>query len=282
MMLPLAIAEKLQLLIMGEQLPASRLKHTIITEMIAEGIISERIAGRTKNTLFISGVAAFHNYLYNKWAIISLEDYIQILKNANATRAELVQVSSDSKSLARRTFKGFLVNSYMPVEATLNDDHITIRPPPGTFQFIYDFEKFVPANDVVIVGVENAENFAFVNKQRYLFPNVKTLFVSRYPQGQSRDMIRWLQSIRNPYVHMGDYDFAGINIYLQEYKKHLGERASFFIPGNIELLIEKYGNKALYDQQQLNTADYFEKNILQLVALIHKHKKGMEQEALLF
>ncbi len=281
MMLPLAIAEKLQLLAQGEQLPASRLKHAIISEMIAEGIIHERISGRTKITLFIADVAAFNNYLFNKWSIPNLQDYIKTIKNEDATRAELVQASSDSKAATRRTFKGFLVNSYMPIEATLNNDHITICPSPGTFQFICDYEKFIPDTDVVIVGVENAENFTFADQQEYLFPGIKTLFVSRYPQGQSKDLIRWLQSIPNHYVHMGDYDFAGINIYLQEYKKHLGDKAAFFIPENIDWLLEKFGNKSLYDQQQLNKAAIVEEKLLHLIALIHKYKKGLEQEILL-
>ena len=281
MMLPLAIAKQLQLLAQGEQLPASKLKNNVTTELIAEGIISERIAGLTKRTLFITDVAAFNNYLHNRWAIDRLEDYIATLQNADATRAGLVQVSSDSKVLARRTFKGFLVNAYMPIEATLNDDHITVCPSPGTFQFIYDFEHFVPAADVVIVGVENAENFAFAEKQRYLFQDTQTLFVSRYPQGQSRDLIKWLQSVPNHFLYIGDFDFAGINIYLQEYKRHLGERATFFIPDNIEALLEKYGNKALYDQQQLNNAVIVEDKLLHLITLIHKYKKGLEQEILL-
>jgi hypothetical protein len=282
MTLPLAIAKKLQLLAQGEQLPASRLKHAIVNEMIADGIIQTRIAGRTKTTLLLPDLTAFNNYLYNGWGITNLENYILTLEDEAATRADLVQVGSDSKAIARRTFKGFLVNSYMPIEAMLNGERITISPTPGTFVFIYDFERFIPDADVVIVGVENAENFAFADRQRYLFPGGKTLFVSRYPQGQSRDLIRWLQSIPNPYLHMGDYDFAGINIYMQEYKKHLNDRASFFIPTNIEDLMLRFGNSALYDQQVLTAAAAADDSLQDLIALIHKYKKGVEQEALLF
>ena len=80
---------------------------------------------------------------------------------------------------------------------------------------------------------------------------------------------------------MGDYDFAGINIYLQEYKKNLGAKASFFIPDNMEQLLEQYGNKTLYDRQQLNNTGIVEEKLQQLIALIHKYKKGLEQEILL-
>jgi hypothetical protein len=281
MKLPLALAEKLHLLTLGEQMPASKLKHNIIAEMVADGIITARFAGLTKSTLYVTDVPAFNNYLYNKYAISDLALYIATLKDTEATRAHFIEAGNDSKLALRRTFKGFLVNSYMPVDALLRGVVVTIHPLPGTFQFIYDPESFVPASDVIIAGVENAENFCHVEKLRYLFPGIKLLFVCRYPQAQSKDLIKWLQSIPNPYLHLGDYDFAGVNIYLQEYKKHLGHKASFFIPPNIERLLEKHGNKALYDQQRLNAAEIEDAGLQQLVALIHKHKRGLEQEILL-
>jgi hypothetical protein len=91
--------------------------------------------------------------------------------------------------------------------------------------------------NTIIVGIENAECFASIDKLRYLLPGIHPLFVCRYPQGQGKDLIKWLQSIPNSYLHMGDYDFAGINIYHQEFKKHLGDWATFFIPDNIDWLL---------------------------------------------
>ena len=281
MMIPLSIAKKLALLAQGAQLPASGLKHIVIDELISEGIIVARMAGRTKSTLHLPDVNALSNYLYNKWSIGDLPLYVQTHENEDATRGDLIAASNDSKAALRRTFKGFLVNSYTPVSCLLNDIPIVIYPPGGTFQFISDFEHFVPPQDVVIVGVENAENFRLVEKQQHLFADMTVLFVSRYPQQQSGDVMKWLLSLPNRYLHFGDYDLAGINIYLQEYKRHLNDRASFFIPPNIEELIEKHGNRRLYDQQQLNNAAITEDSLKQHISLIHKHKKGLEQEALL-
>jgi len=109
------------------------------------------------------------------------------------------------------------------------------------------------------------------------------LFVSRYPQNQNKDLMKWLQTIPNRYIHFGDFDFAGIRIFLNEYKKYLKNRASFFIPENIENLIEIYGNKKLYDKQgfNLNKEKITEENLLKLIEAIHKHKKGLEQEILI-
>ncbi len=281
MILPLPIAEKLLLLERGQQLPASRLKHALADELREEGIILERLSGRTKSTLYIADSGAFKSWLFNKYAIGDLQAYITTAQNSDATRSELIEVSNNSKAVARRTFKGFLVNSYMPVVCKLNGVPFTVHPQPGSFQFICDTERFTVPDNAVIVGLENFESFRSVEKLKHHFVDCKPLFVSRYPQEQSKDLLRWLQSVPNAYLHMGDYDLAGINIYYQEYKKHLNDRASFYIPHNIEELLEYYGNRQLYDGQRLNDAEIREPQVQTLLSLIHKYKKGLEQEILL-
>lgn len=280
-MIPVAIAKKLLQLAAGAQLPASKLQHSLIAELIEEGIVLQRIAGRTKSTLHITDTAALQTWLHNRFSIADLQAYILACADEATTRAQLIQVSNDSKAAARRVFKGFLMNSYVPITCSLNGGPFIIDPQPGTFQFVYDFEQFTIPEDVTITGVENAECFRHANKLQYLFGNKRILFVSRYPQSQGKDLATWLQSIPNKYLHMGDYDFAGINIYMQEFKQYLGERASFFIPDNIESLLEQYGNRALYDQQQLNKSGSADDTLEPLVALIHKYKRGLEQEVLL-
>jgi hypothetical protein len=37
--------------------------------------------------------------------------------------------------------------------------------------------------------------------------------------------------------------------HLIEYKTHLKEKASFFIPANIENVVSRYGNRELYNRQ---------------------------------
>ena len=96
-------------------------------------------------------------------------------------------------------------------------------------------------------------------------------------------MIKWLQSIPNNYLHFGDFDLAGIGIYLHEYKLKLSNKSSFFIPENIEYLLRTYGNKLRYDYQKTNfdISLIEEKELLQLIQLIHQHKKGLDQEVLI-
>lgn len=281
MTLPLALAEKLLLLLQGEKLPASKVKHALINDLTAEGIITDWRVGRTKSVLLVTNAIALKDFLYNRYAIPDLNAYVRAAKEKEASRARFVEVASDSKAGKSRTFKGFLINSYEPVSVMLHGTPLVIQPAEGTFQFIFDYENFLPASDTVIIGIENAENFCSIKKQHYLFPDVRALFVCRYPQNQSKDLIKWLQKIPNPYWHFGDYDFAGINIYQQEYKKYLGDKASFFVPQNFEELLRKYGNRNLYDLQKLNASGWRGDELEILIGLLHKYKKGLEQEALL-
>ncbi len=280
MKLPLALAEKLLLLANGEKIAASKMKHPIISDLISEGIIHR--PGKINSTLQVVNKAQLMLYLNNRFAISDLENYIETLKKEEATRAEFIAIAADSKLKSIRTFKGFLVNSFNPISATLNGKPFAINPTDGTFQFIYDFENFIPEKGITIVGIENPENFRHIEKQRYLFQHIRPLFVSRYPQNQSKDLIKWLQSIPNKYLHFGDFDFAGIGIYLNEFKKYLGDKAEFFIPENIEDLIKNFGNKNCYDIQKINfnVKDIVEEKLLELIGLIHKEKKGLEQEVL--
>jgi len=281
MKFPIHIAEKLLRLMQGETLSASSAKHAVIEEMIAEKIIERK--GRIQKTLSISNPNTLEIYLQNKHSINDLKQYISILQQKNITRNEMIEISGNSKLKNIRTFKGFLISCYNPIQAIINEKSVILNPAEGTFQFIYDFESFTISKNITIVGIENPENFRYIEKQKHLFDNINPLFVSRYPQNQSKDLFKWLREIPNNYLHFGDFDFAGIGIYLNEYKKYLGDKAQFFIPENIEYLFKNYGNKRLYDNQKINfdTKTISEIDLLKLIKIIHTHKKGLEQEILI-
>lgn len=279
MKIPLHIAEKLLRLCSGESLPASSLRHRFVEELIREGLLERK--GRVRKTVEVFNVNALQTYLQNRCGINDLAVYVEAGVKEDVLRSELVVASSDSKSRQVRTFKGFLVNCYSPVEARLNEKPIVIQPPEGTFQFIYDFERFAIPGNVTVIGMENAENFRFVAEQKYLFEHLRPLFVSRYPQNQSRDLRKWLQGIPNRFIYFGDFDFAGIGIYLNEYKKYLMERASFFVPENIEELVRKHGSRERYDVQKKNFGEPEEEEIIRLMDVIHRYKKGLDQEVLI-
>ncbi|RUA29570.1 MAG: hypothetical protein DSY76_03295 [Bacteroidetes bacterium] len=273
----LKIAKALVRLKNGEVLTGSSAKSKLIDELISEKIILQK--GKHHKTLQLHNEEFLDNFLSNQLQIFDLEEYILALENSNTSRSKFVKISSDSKKSKERVFKGFLVNSYIPIKATLNGKEFLINPDNGSFVFIYDFETLKINKDITVVGIENSENFRHIEKQSYLFKNIKPLFISRYPQTQNKDFIKWMKSIPNNYLHFGDFDFAGIGIYLNEYKKHLGKRAEFYIPNDINETIKK-GSRERYDIQKLNfkTDEIEENELLKLIEIIHKEKKGLDQE----
>ncbi|MCD6187919.1 MAG: hypothetical protein J7K09_07100 [Desulfuromusa sp.] len=275
------VAKKLLRMIEGESVAHSQMQHVLIEQMIADGVLFVRSSGSRK-TVYCRDTTGLQNYINNHFGVPDISRFVAATVEPDLQRSTAVRVSANSKMKRIRSFKGFLVNSWQPIAAELNGIPIEILPPTGTFTYIHDFEGFVPAADVTIIGVENGENFRYIERQQRLFPFAKVLFVSRYPQ--SGDLLKWLQQLPNRYVHFGDFDFAGINIYLHEFKNHLGTRAEFFVPDNIAELLRTYGSRELY-QRQLNTAPQREllpePALKILLDLLCTEKKGLEQEVLI-
>jgi hypothetical protein len=281
MKLTVSLAKKLFSLTMGGFLPRSQVRQTLVDRMLDEGVLSLRTRG-TRQSIYCQDPDALHSFLKNHLGINDLPLFIETASREDLLRSEAVHVASDSKLKAIRSFKGFLVNCDQPLDTRLNAVPFLISPVPGAFIYIYDFERFVPAVDITIVGVENGENFRYLERQQGIFPFEKRLFVSRYPQ--SGDLIQWLRSIPNRYVHFGDFDFAGINIYMHEFKRFLDDRAEFFVPHGIEALFRNYGNRNLYDRQLRSMPERMklkEPGLEKVWDLICREKKGVEQEVLL-
>ena len=206
---------------------------------------------------------------------------------ASVSRSELVRNFGDSKLVSIRTCPGFPVNVYEPLDIELGPtgtaSKMCLEPLPGAFTFIADCQNFHIGNDVVVVGVENMENFRFVSQQRYLFENlgVPILFASRYPQ--SGDLVRWLMSIPNRYIHFGDFDLAGIHIYQSEFRKYLEpSRCEFFIPKNIEELIRNGSQDRYFNQiERFRDLCSDDPRLEYLIGLIHKYHRGYDQEGLI-
>lgn len=278
MKLSLKIAKILDRLKEGETIPASSAKNKLIDNLVSENILLRK--GKHRKTVELLNKTGLDNYLANQLQIFDLEEYISALENEEASRADLVKITTDSKVSKERAFKGFLVNSYQPVHARLNNNDFIIHPQKGSFVFVYDYETFKIPEETTVVGVENAKNFSNIHSQQYLFKDIRPLFISRYPQNQNKDFIRWMKSVPNSYLHFGDFDFAGIGIYLNEYKKHLSKKASFFIPKNIRDDIKNRGNRTRFNLQKMNfdIKSIDESGILDLIKIIEEEKKGLDQE----
>lgn len=271
----MAISASIQALISGEQVAGSRLSNKLLDELMAENLLLVVTHGSRKSYR-ARDVEALKRYLIDK-----NENYRILDVSSSVSRASMAAETGNSKLLSVRSCPGFPINSYKPVLCSLRGDEFVINPTEGSFAFVDDWQHFVIPEDVVVVGVENMENFRMIRKQRTLFESVlgdkPFLFVSRYPQ--STDLRQWLQTIPNHYIHFGDFDLAGINIFLTEFQKYLGDRASFLIPSDIEQRLSQ-GSSVRYNAQYSKFHGFhcLDKNLQSLVDLINKYHRCYDQE----
>lgn len=271
----MAISASIQALIAGEHVAGSRLSSKLLDELIAEGLLSVSTHGSRKSYR-ARDIEALKRFLIDRD-----ESYRMLEVNVSDSRASMAVETGNSKLMKVRSCPGFPVNTYEPITCMLNDEEIVINPPTGSFLFITDWKAFAIPEDVIVVGVENMENFRMIRQQRALFESEigkhRFLFVSRYPQ--STDLPLWLQIIPNGYVHFGDYDLAGLRIYETEFYKHLSNRASFLIPEDIEVRLQN-GSTERYNKQYDKFKNYkpTDNRLMTLFNLIHKYHRCYDQE----
>ncbi len=271
----MAISASIQALISGEQVASSKLSSKLLDELMAEGLLL-LVAHGSRKSYRARDIVALRRYLIDKD-----ETYRMLDVTAADSRASMAAETGNSKLLTIRSCPGFPINSYKSIECSLNGEPFVVNPPEGSFVFIDNWKHFVIPEDIVVVGIENMENFRMIRKQRLLFESVlgdiPLLFVSRYPQ--SSDLRNWLLSIQNKYVHFGDFDLAGINIFLTEFYKKLGGRSSFLIPSDIELRLSK-GSSTRYNEQygKYHTLSCDIPNLQSLIDIINKYHRGYDQE----
>ena len=276
----MAISASIQALLAGELVAGSRLNSKLLDELLAEGLLLVVSRGSRKSYR-ARDMEALKRFLIDK-----NERYRLLEVNASDSRATMAAETGNSKLVMVRSCPGFPVNSYEPIECFLDGNPFVVNPQEGIFLFVSDWEKFTIPEDVVVIGIENMENFRMIRKQRTFFEKYlhdhdlsdKVLFVSRYPQ--STDLRKWLYTIPNHYLHFGDFDLAGINIFLFEFQQYLGkERSSYLIPDDIESRL-KSGSRKRYDEQ-CNRFKDIKSDILelqQLIDLIHHERKAYDQE----
>ena len=266
--------ELLRRLMSGDSVAASSLRNDIAKELLDEGLLTVGTSGSRRSYAAIDKVA-LGTFVKSHYGDLTIVDKERI------TRAEIASETGNSKLVTVRSCPGFPINTYEPISCMLNGQEFMVNPQEGSFWFVADWQSFFVPDDVVVVGIENMENFRMIRQQRKLFKQcigtVRLLFVSRYPQ--SIDLRSWLQKIPNRYVHFGDFDLAGINIFLTEFHAHLGARSSFLIPQDIEERIAK-GSLERYNDQYMRysriTSDIFE--VQALIDLINKYHRCYDQE----
>ena len=276
----MAISASIQALIAGEQVTGSKLSSKLRDELLTEGMLLVTSHGSRKS------YRARDTEALKRFLIDKDENYRILEVNISDSRASMATETGNSKLVMVRSCPGFPVNSYEPIGCRLNGEPFMVKPQKGSFVFVAEWETFTIPKDVVVIGIENMENFRMIRNQRVFFEKYlqahklpkKALFVSRYPQ--STDLRRWLCIIPNHYLHFGDFDLAGIGIFLFEFQQYLGaERSSFLIPSDIDSRL-KSGSGKRYDEQYCRFKDIKsdESDLQQLIERIHLKLKGYDPE----
>lgn len=277
MSLTLKQIRNLQTLLRGETLAWSAINSELLQLLIDEQLVTVK-THRIRKTIYAHDATNLQMFLEHHFEELRGFDWSNDDISIASSRAELAADSGNSKSVMLRSCPGFMVNSIEPIPAKLGDKKIIIAPDEGTMLFVADWEHFSIPNNVLVVGVENMENFRRIREQRQLFPaNQPLLFVSRYPQ--STDLRQWLIQIPNMYLHFGDFDLAGIHIYESEFYRYLGARASFFIPDDIEFRIAN-GSLERYNAQYVKFKNYkpHDNKLFPLFEIINRYHRCYDQE----
>jgi len=262
-------------LLEGKTVPSSKIPEAKLEQYMADCLICTSVHG-TRRTVRVRSADVFRQWLKDN------DESYRVLDAANSsTRASLAASTGNSKLVTVRSCPGFPVNSYEPLECKLNGSSLVINPQVGSFLFICDWKSFSIPDDVIVIGIENMENFRMVYRQKEFFEQSlghhRFLFVSRYPQ--STDLRAWLMSITNNYVHVGDFDLAGIRIFQTEFERYLPGRAAYLIPDDIDMRL-KAGSPKRYDEQLKVAGNISSDNpsLQRLIDLIHRERKGYDQE----
>lgn len=265
----------------GEQLNPSEVKSkNLLNRFCEDGIIQKRALGNRRSGYVCPNAEVLQNYLRVQNGILSLDSYIAEFENDASDGVSSLGASKSTKTFRGKSLQGFFIktiNSEMSISGKI------IQPEPqGIELFVHQPEHLRISKTALVVGIENPECFLKFEKLTHFFSQQELVIIMRY---MSNSPNRWLQSISNNYLHFGDFDPAGLSIYIHEYRKHLPtHRCDYFIPPNIEQLISRYGLSDLYDQQihlleNIDRERYPE--IEELLVILDTQKKGLEQERLL-
>ena len=159
----MAINASIQALIAGEHVASSRISRKMLDELMAEGLLTVLTRGSRKSYR-ARDIEALRRFLIDKD-----ENYRILEVHASDSRASMAAKTGNSKLVKVRSCPGFPVNTYEAMTCLLNDREMVINPVEGSFLFITDWTAFSIPEDVVVVGVENMENFRMIRQQRTFF-----------------------------------------------------------------------------------------------------------------
>ena len=217
-----------------------------------------------------------HNFYID--TIQDIDAYLEDVVETQAPRDTIQKWRKNGKRDKSDSLRGLYVSSLEDIVIKVDDKEFRVLPTNGVGYFLFYTQKIELAPETIIVGVENYQVIWFAQKYKKFFQDKNILFVV-----SNSYMWEWIKEIENEYIHFGDYDLAGINIYLNTIVPRLTKckKHSFFIPENIENLIKEHGDRELYEQQvSYQNLAVNDSDISKLKDIICHYKKALEQEGL--
>lgn len=206
-----------------------------------------------------------------------LETAARLAAGEEISRSESVEKFGDSKAGCNvNAYKGFSLIANERMTINYYGEDFTLMPTIGVH--IIDWKGIWIPEDAVVIGVENSECFYCLDWIRNLGLKGRFVILNRFPVCEEAK--QWLESIPNRYVHFGDFDLGGVQIYESEYKRRLGDRASFLLPEDIYERIRTKGNARLYTKQMKTQSEVTSPSgeLTHLLEVIHSCQKVYEQE----
>ena len=251
----------------------------LLEPMLNNGGIKRKQLTRSRFEIILVDSSSFNLYIKSKFNIVDLNKYLLNLQNPMATRGEMLTVSLDDKVKSINPFDGIYISSYDNIEISIDGQVTKLNNLNGSAMFISKSCNLEISKEILVVGIENAENLLFILQQIEYFSEMKQKKVFIY---RNKFMLDWLEKNENDYLHYGDFDFAGISIYKSEILPRVKTNRRFFIPSNIEELLNK-GQSDLYYKHYAYKVNIMgiDDDLDKLIILIDDYKKTVRQEFLI-
>lgn len=203
--------------------------------------------------------------------------------NKLSTREEVADATDDTKTEKTRVDYGFDFNLIKPIEYKYDGLNYNAIPLPRLSIKVPDWRKFYISESVKIITVEGYSTmFNIGNKYLKLWSEGESyIFVLR--NEKQNNIIDWLNinQPNNEVFHFGDYDMSGLQIY-QNLKKKIDKSKRYhlykFSPQLFEKMIKISNPKLFTKQYKYAHVDLHDDEVVDIVKLIFKYGKTIEQE----
>lgn len=222
----------------------------------------------------------------NGYKVNCIEDLDYFMEEKEPkSRDEIADNYSHTKRVESKSFNGLMISVFDKLEVIYNEKKQYFYPLEGSGLFLHYSSKLQLDDDVIVVGVENPQVVWNIDKYKHLFNKEKRYLFLCISEYKTTYQYAWLESFSGEYIHFGDFDLAGINIYLNTIVPKLKNCKSHFylIPDDIYKKIKKRNYQKDYSNQTryLNIESKSEPKLQELISFIKDTKLTFEQEMLI-